>query len=250
MHRFGSHVIALVAGAVVISGCVSSTGGAYDHECGAGKLVQMSLIDLSSSGRDEALLSERLDAIQLDAERVIDCEGRLMVVGWSSSSAASRELFNRPLSTTGATEIGRDRKISKAIEGIMSDIRESVDASFGVIDPNGSDLSGAFALVADRRASLGDDQVLEVHIYTDAISTTGATAINDPLLTKEVVQDMVASQQSPNLAGARISLFGVGKVGGTVQPPQDYIAVIRAYAEAMCKATGASCRTFTSIVVG
>jgi len=250
MHRFGSHIIALMAGAVVISGCVSSSGGAYDHECAGGKLVQMSLIDLSSSGRDEALLSERLDAIQLDAERVIDCEGRLMVVGWSSSSAASRELFNRPLSTIGATEVGRDRKIPKAIEGIMSEIRESVNASFDVIDPNGSDLSGAFALVADRRASIRDEQVLEVHIYTDAISTTGATAINNPLLTKEVVQDMVTSQQSPNLTGVTISLFGVGKVGGTVQPPQDFISVILAYAEAMCKVTGASCRAFTSIVLG
>ncbi len=232
---------------VLVAGCSTSSTGAYQYDCPEGKLVQLSLLDVSSSGRSEDVLGERLDAIQVDAERVADCEGTLSVMAWSLSSAASTMLFRGDLATSGATEIGRDRKIEKKISETMESIRTALTGAFEKIDPTGSNLAGAFALAADQKLTLKDGEFLEVRIYGDAISTVGSDSINSPMITVEEVNKLVENLTPVDLDGVRVTLVGVGKTGGSIQPPQDYINVVRAYADAMCKHSGATCTILTSI---
>lgn len=233
--------------AVLAASCTTSSVGAFDYDCPEGKLVQLSLLDLSSSGRAEDVLSERLDAIQVDAERVADCGGSLAVVAWSLSSAASTVLFRGDLATSGATEIGRDRKIEKKTLETMESIRAGLKGAFEKIDPTGSNLAGAFALAADQKLTLKDGENLEVRIYGDAISTVGPDSINDPMITIEQASRLVESLAPVDLIGVSVTLVGVGKTGGALQPPQDYINVVRAYADAMCRHSGATCTILTSI---
>ena len=233
--------------AIFAAGCSTSSAGAFDYECPNGKIVLFSLLDLSSSGRTDDILAERLNAIQVDAERVADCEGTLVVTGWSLSSAASTTLFQGDLATTGATEIGRDRKIERVVSETMDSIRDALPDAFAKIDPKGSSLSGAFALAADRNLSLKDGEYLEIRIYGDAISTVGPDSINDPSITLDDVNTIVGSLAPVDLNGVNVTMVGVGKSGGIVQPPQDYINIVRAYADAVCRHTGAVCTTLTSI---
>jgi hypothetical protein len=226
---------------------VAGEGGAYDFDCPTSQLVQLSIIDVSESGRDEKLIGERLDAIQQDAEFVTDCEGTLIVRAASGSAANAEPLFSGRLGASGATEIGRDRKIPAVVEETMVEIRETLNSALARATPQGNDLIAMFAIVSDATAQFVDEDVdLRAAIYTDAISTTGTAAINSPNLSRAAIQDIVAEQRPPRLDGASLSIRGVGRVGGTVQPPQDFVDLVTDYARDLCDATGADCAVFTS----
>lgn len=233
---------------LVLGACsTSATGGAYDFTCPEAPLVQVSILDISESGRDQKLIGERLDAVQADAEFVTDCEGTLVVTAGSGSVANADVLFSGRLSTSGATEIGRDRKIPKAVETTMEEIRSSLNDALASGSAQGNDLTAMFALVADIATQYANDEVdLRAHLYTDAISTTGGAAINQPGLDRAAVLEIVAAQPVPRLDGVSISVRGVGRVGGAVQPPQDFVDAVTAYARGLCEATGASCTVLTS----
>lgn len=229
-------------------GCsTTGEGGAYDFECPAEPLVQLSVIDVSESGRDEKLIAERLDAVQADAEFVTDCDGTFVVRAASGSVANAELLFSGRLGTSGATEIGRDRKIAAAVEETMLEIRENLNVALSRATPQGNDLIAMFAIVADVAAQFVDQEVdLRATLYTDAISTTGAAAINEPNLNRTEILDIVAAQRLPRLDGLSLSIRGVGRVGGAVQPPQDYVDTVTDYARGMCEATAANCSILSS----
>lgn len=238
----------LLPAILVLGACsTSAAGGAYDFTCPDAPLVQLSIIDISESGRDEKLIGERLDAVQADAEFVTDCDGTLVVTAGSGSVANADVLFSGRLSTSGATEIGRDRKIPETVEATMEEIRTSLNDALASGSPQGNDLTAMFALVSDVATQFANQDVdLRANLYTDAISTTGGAPINEPGLDRAAVLELVAAQQVPRLEGVSISVRGVGRVGGSVQPPQDFVDVVTDYARGLCEATGASCTVLTS----
>ena len=239
----------LVIGFVlVLAGCsTTGEGGVYDFDCPTSPLVQLSVIDVSESGRDEKLIGERLDAVQAIAEFVTDCEGTFIVRAGSSSVANSELLFSGRLGTKGSTEIGRDRKIPAAVEEVMTEIRATLNAALAATTPQGNDLTALLAMVSDFASQFdGEDADLRATLYTDAISTTGLASINQPNLDRTTIQQIVADQRLPRLDNVNVSIRGVGRVGGSLQPPQDYVDLVNDYARSMCNATGASCTVLTS----
>lgn len=236
---------------LVLGACsTSAAGGAYDFTCPETPLVQLSIIDVSESGRDEKLIGERLDAVHSDAEFATDCDGTLVVMAGSGSVANADVLFSGRLSTSGATEIGRDRKIPEAVEATMEEIRTALNDTLASGSPQGNDLTAMFALVSDVATQFANDDVdLRANLYTDAVSTTGGAVINEPGLDRATVLELVAAQPMPRLEGVSISVRGVGRVGGAVQPPQDFVDVVTDYARGLCEATGASCTVLTSTAV-
>ena len=233
----------------VLAGCDSKAPVSFNYQCPEKHLVQLDLIDLSSSGRSKDILDERLKAIQLDVERVTDCEGTFTVVAWSVSSAASFTVFQGTLSTSGATEIGRDRKIPKAVAQTMVKVRAGLTEAFAKVDPVGSDLFGAFSLAEDQNKILGQNEYLEINIFTDAITNVPPGSVNEPGLSEDQIIQLAERATQINLRDVQVKLIGIGKTGVEVtQPPQDYILLLRSYAEAMCKNTRAKCVTLTAII--
>jgi hypothetical protein len=241
----------IVAGAVAVmslAACGDSEGG-YDYVCPETAPVQLLVLDLSSSGRNEAILAERLDAVQVDAEFVADCDGELLVLGWSGSSTASKLLYAGRIEVVGATEIGKDRQIPEAVDQVMTEIRRNVQAALNELPSSNNDFLGGLFLVADViQGRRGETGPVTVHMYTDAISTGGDAPINSPDLTPEAVARVVAAQTVPGLGGVEMRIYGVGRVGGETQPPQDYIGVVQDYALGLCRKTGAACSVFTTVV--
>lgn len=239
-----------VATTIVLASCASGGGsGSFDYDCPADGLVEVSLVDISASGRNEVILGERLDAVQVAGEKAADCDGELVAIAWSGSSSSSKILFSGTIPIAGATEIGRDRKIPAAISKVMDEIRSNLSVALKDIAPDKSDLAGAFYLLGDvASARAGQGKVLEVNVFTDAISTGGNTRINDPGLTKDRIQAIVAAQSLPTLEGMNVSIRGVGRVAGVAPPPQDYIQLVQEYASGMCAKTGANCSIFTTVV--
>lgn len=241
--------MAPLAALALISACGETSGSGYDYACPDVPPVQLSVLDLSSSGRDAAILAERLDAVQVDAEYVADCDGELLVLGWSGSSTASKLLYAGEIEVVGATEIGKDRQIPEAVDEVMTEIRRNVQAAVGELPADNNDFVGGLYLVADViQGRRGDDATVTVHMYTDAISTGGEAPVNSPNLTPEEVARIVAAQTVPGLGGVEIKVYGVGRVAGQVQPPQDYIGLIQTYVTGLCQKTGGACSVFTTVV--
>jgi hypothetical protein len=248
-----TRIASTAACSLIVASCSGSIGagsGGFDYECPEGaSLVQVSLIDLSKGGLDEALIGERLDSIQVDAERTADCDGSLVVVSWAGSSASAEVLFDGPVPVAGATEIGKDRKIPGAVTKVMEEVRANLNGAIETSGQQGGDLVGAFTVIADVVGREGgDDRAVWVNVYTDGVSTSGDAPVNDPNLSQSDVDSLVAAQNMPGLEGVTIALRGIGRVAGSVQPPQDYIDLVQTYAMGLCEATGAACSVSTSAV--
>ena len=85
-------VASLIFGLSTGCAAVGSDASNYNFVCEDGPPEQLSLLDVSTSGRDLDILAERLNAIQVDAERVADCDGSLTVVAWGGSASTSEVL--------------------------------------------------------------------------------------------------------------------------------------------------------------
>ncbi len=230
-----------------LTGCDSRPKAIFNFECPEKKLVQLDLLDLSSSGRASDVLGERLKSIQMDVERVTDCEGEFSLVAWSASSASSYKIFQGALKTVGATEIGRDRKISDAVSQTMAEIRSGLTDAFERVNPVGSNLFGAFSIAEDRLKTLGPNDELEIVIYSDAITNVSQYSVNKAGLTEEQAIKSAQITSGIELEGVKVSMIGVGKTGNEIpQPPQEYVLMVRIYAEEMCKITKAFCTILTA----
>jgi hypothetical protein len=245
--RAGS-ISGAVLAVLALAGCSSmgSSSGDYDFDCPEGGLAQVTLLNLSNGSRSEIIIAERLDAIQNDVERAFDCEAQFTLAAWSSSSASTVVLFSGQLLTSGASEIGRDRKIKDATDEVMTEIRTKLEESLAIIDGSKSDMTAAFAIAADRFQVTPAGTQKRLTILADGISTTGTAENNSPTLTED---DMIRLAQTLNpvdLAGAEVAILGVGRIAGAEQPPEDYVAKLRAYLTEMCGLTGATCRVASS----
>ncbi len=231
---------------LALTGCDSQSKAIFNFECPEKKLVQLDLLDLSSSGRASDVLDERLKSIQIDVERVTDCEGEFSLVAWSASSASSYEIFQGTLKTAGATEIGRDRKISNAVSQTMAEIRSGLTDAFERVNPVGSNLFGAFSIAEDQLKTLGPNDELEIVIYSDAITNVSQHSVNQAGLTEEQAIKSAQIASGIELVDIRVSIIGVGKTGNKIsQPPQGYVLMLRIYAEEMCRITKGVCTILT-----
>ena len=232
--------------AVVLAACGSMSHGAggydYDDTCPDNTLLTILDFDLTASGRDEALLAERLDDAQIEIERTADCGGRLIAGAHSNSSAATVTLLDIELHPEGATEIARDRKLGPLVDQTMAQLRTEIDAAMDRLPADGSDLTAAMRFVSDQASRhASDNTTIDVTIYTDAISNVGPLALNDPGVTVDDAARTAAEAPDPATAGINeLRIEGIGHVAGTNQPPSDYVEVITTQTGAYLDRTGAT----------
>lgn len=244
-----SIVILSVAAVLTTLGACGNVDSAseYDFECGETSSSLLSVVNVSAGARDATILGERLNRIQVDVERALDCESRFTLIAWSSSSASSRTIFDAELSTKGASEIGRDRKIADAAKDAMSEIRDELQAALETIDGSSSDMTAAFSIASDFVQGLSGDVEPEITIYADGISTTGLAPNNSPTMTAQEMIEQFSSLSSWDLGDVPIAVFGVGRVGGTEQPPEDYVNKLRTYMSELCDMASTNCRVATTV---
>ena len=246
--RVSLGILAAVMALTSLGACGNvGSSSEYNFECSEAETSLLSIVSLSSGARDEAILGERLNSIQVDVERALDCESRFTLIAWSSSSASSQMIFDAELATKGASEIGRDRKIPDAAKDVMSEIRDEVQAALDAIDGSTSDMTSAFSIASDFVQSLEPEVEAEVTIYADGISTAGLAQNNSPTMT---IDDMVSGFSSLaqwDLGETPVLVVGIGRVGGAEQPPEDYVNKLRAYMTQMCEMASTNCRVATTV---
>lgn len=199
-------------------------------------LEALAFLDLTASGRDEAILADRLDVLQVELERVADCEGRATVIGFTSSTAAHSLLLDHSFDGDGATEIARDRNIPDQISSAMAEIRENIDLSLDKLPADGTDVNAIFLLAADRLGSIDPASTVELYGFTDGITTTGTINVDQPDLTPEQAIELADTAVAANLSGiTRVEIRGIGKVAADAQPPTDYVTAVTAHVTELCR---------------
>lgn len=241
-------LLAAVAAPLLAScAAIGSRASDYNFDCPDVPLLQLALIDVSASGRDPEILGERLNAVQVDAERVADCDGELAVVAWGGSASSSRTLYSSQLRVSGASEIGRDRRIPEVVGEVMGEIRSALNDFLPSTPASGLDMLASFSIVSDFvRSRQADMAGISVHIYADGVATAGSAQVNVPGLSAARVAEIVAEQTLPDLRGVSIAMYGIGRVGGGSQPPQQVVDSTLLYAQSLCEATGAVCSTYST----
>lgn len=245
-----------ILAAVVLAACgsMSHAAGGYDYDdtCPDNTLLTIVDFDLTASGRDEALLAERLDDAQIEIERTADCGGRLIAGAHSNSSAATVTLLDIELHPEGATEIARDRKLGPLVDDTMDQLRSEIEAAMDRLPADGSDLTAAMRFVSDQASRhASDTTTIDVTIYTDAISNVGPLALNEPGATLDDAARTAAAAPDPATAGINeLRIEGVGHVAGTNQPPSDYVDVITTQTRAYLDRTGATHTDALTALVG
>lgn len=241
---------------LLIAACgLAETGGDYSYTCPEADngddsfLEVLAFLDLSASGRDEAILADRLDVLQVELERVADCEGRATVIGFTSSTAAHSVLLDREFHAEGATEIARDRDIPELIGPAMDEIRENIEIALDKLPADGTDVNAIFLLAADRLGSVNSASTVELYGFTDGITTAGDSNLNQPELTSEQAVELAHLATATDLTGiSRVEIRGVGKVAADAQPPSDYVNAITAHVTELCRrATSTTDATICSV---
>lgn len=229
-----------------VTACGRPSTETFSFDCTNGA-QRLELVDVTNSRQSEVLVTSVLEHLKAVAEEAADCESRFTVIAYGSSAAASEVLFDGVLSPAGATEIARDRQISATVRPVLAEVESNLTASLVTLQSDVSDPVAAFTLIGDWLTSSDGTGVRKVDILSDMIGTTGALNMNSPSIDPSVViTQHLPLVELPELSGVAVVMEGVGQVASNPQPPTDFLEAVRALAQALCEATGATCTTVTT----
>ena len=247
----------LMLGGLTLSACSNiqahgdtATAKAIIASCAKGeKVAGVASVDATASGGGNTLSSERLTAIGDLASRVALCGGILKVSAFTSSSAATTTLFEGPIPLQGATDRARARRVGKAVDKVLAEIKAAYPVGVQGLSGGGSDIVAQFRLAAEHARQLGDGHRLRLLVLTDGFQNAGTNVVK-AAKSPGGAEQAAAQFEVPDLSGANVTVAGVGKVDGTA-PPTKIVDGLKAFYQALCERTGAeSCTIVTDHAAG
>lgn len=226
---------------LLLASCTSGHGTAgadaqIAASCPAKPIASTAATDVSGSFQSEALKTATLGAIATEVRRTAICGGHLRVFAFASSTGATAMLYDADLLVDAPTENGRLRKAGKLAAQVMATITEQYELALTGVIGSGSDPLGMLMLFEQINALYPDHELSNL-LVTDGVITVGIdpTAVPDI----EAARALADQQTVPSLAGAEVSIVGVGKQG-TGELPSSVIANLTAFWEQVCQNTSAA----------
>ncbi len=202
-------------------------------------------LDARGSLRGRQLTVARLAAIENLATKVAVCGGgRLRVVAFGPSPAATATVFDDGLHPTGATENARLIRVPGIVSEAVGEVEQGLPAAFRQLTRSGADPVAQLTAARDFSDELGPRDALFVLIETSGLTRMSAR------LTKATAVKLARQVSVPELHGATVTFAGLGRVGAGPPPSTITIEALRAYFGTVCRRTGARCRAVTDIAVG
>ncbi len=202
-------------------------------------------LDARGSLRGRQLTVARLAAIENLATKVAVCGGgRLRVVAFGPSPAATATVFDDGLHPAGATENARLIRVPGIVSKAVGEVEQGLPAAFRQLTRNGADPVAQLAAARDFGDELGPGTAVVVLIETSGLTRMTAR------LTKATAVKLARQVSVPDLHGATVTFAGLGRVGAGPPPSTTTIEALRAYFETVCRRTEARCRAVTEIAVG
>jgi hypothetical protein len=201
-------------------------------------------IDGTGSSNSNAILDERMAAIEQIVRRTAICSGHLRVIVFAGSSAATAPLFDGPLHLGGATANARLKRVPALVSSTMEQIKKAYGPAVAALSGGGSDISAQYRLASEWTQQLGGNYKLHLYVLTDGFQNVGVN-LGARALTKQEAVALAAQAAVPPLPGASVVVAGLGRVVGT-PPPSNVVEGLVAYYDALCKkATAARCVSVT-----
>jgi len=213
-------------------------------ECDPDQLeVDFVALDSSNSSDSDAIHQSRLAVLEELARRSVVCEGRIVVVRFTSTAASTDTVIDESFALAGATDNAKLRRAPDEIARVQTLLTDEVDGSASSLPEGGSDVLGMYNLAAQLVGQLKGPAALHVTLLTDGFTNVGIkldrkTKIDD-------VDGLVDATDVPDLPGASITVAGLGDVAGKAVRSSAVEALI-AYYDGICdKAKAASCVSVT-----
>lgn len=211
----------------------------------ASRIAAFLASDESGSRRGLTAQPAQQAVIRGVAERTAICGGHLRVVLFAGSTI-SVPVYDGELRLDGATENARFRKVPKLVADVMVQINDALPTAEAQLPDSATDVVGQMQPGAEYVAQLstGGKFHLEEIILTDGIQTAGAD-LEDPALTESQATDLAGTLAVPDLTGAQVRLIGIGRQADGSLLPTPYVAALKAFHNAICQRTQASCVVVT-----
>jgi hypothetical protein len=195
-------------------------------------------IDGTGSSASEQITAERMAAIESVARTTAICSGRLRVILFSASSAATVTLFDGPLPLHGATDNARLKRVPQVVGEVMATIRQAYAPAVAALPGGGSDITSQLRLASEWISQLGGDFRLHLYLFTDGLDTVRAKSAAQAL-SKQRAAALADRTAVPNLPEASVTVARLGRVAGA-PPRSEVVEGLVAYYDALCRRTGAS----------
>lgn len=232
----------ILASTLVLASCASSGHGSTAGDaqiaasCPDKPIASTTAIDVSGSFQSDTVKTTAMDAVNAEVRRVAICGGHLRVFAFASSTGATAMLYDGDLQVDAPTENAQLRKAGKLADETTASISEQYDAALTGVTGNGSDPLGMLNLLAQSNA-LYPEHTLVNQLVTDGVITIGIDPTGVP--DTEAARVLADQQAVPSLAGADVSIVGIGKQG-TGELPSAVIVSLTAFWEQVCTNTGAA----------
>lgn len=234
--------ITLTLGLGLLSGCAGRAPGELGESqaifatCPKDKPVSSFMLgDGTASGDSEAIVSERLQAIEKVVRRTAICGGHATVALFSTGSSATVTILNRDLVLPGATVNSRLRQVPKLVESVMTEVTAAYGPALAQLPGGGTDVTGMYRLLGEQAAQFPDAH-LEAYLLTDGLDT-GLTI--DHALTEDEAAAIAEQVSVPALPGASVTTVGLGRVAGDPVPSDVVDGLVNVY-DALCARSGAA----------
>lgn len=232
----------------VLAGCkdTSSSPSGFSQlqsmasDCGHVERDTAIASDESATSRGATSLPERQSVIREAITRTAVCSGTFELRIFAGSSVGL-VVITRSLSTSGATETARLRKVSKLVDQVMADIDQTLPAVRAALPGGATDIVGQYQTAAEffAQASVTDPKATRsLTILTDGIQTA-APSLADQSLTTSVATKLAESVTTEQVGNVDVRVLGIGRVNGDEQLPTDYVDALKAFHRKVCERSGA-----------
>lgn len=254
--REARKVLAILGLTASLAAFVSACGGVgavtkLNHlrqvakSCPGSPVAAFVALDARGALRGRQLTVARLAAVRSLATKVAVCGGgRLKVVAFGPSSAATATVFDDGLHPMGATENARLIRVPGIVSKAVGEVEQGMPAAFRQLTRNGADPVAQLAAARDFSDELGPGNAVFV-----LIETSGPPHLITPGFTKAAAVKLARQVSAPDLRGATVTFAGLGRVGAGAPPATTTIDALRTYFETVCRRTGARCRAVADIAV-
>lgn len=198
----------------------------------------MVAIDGTGSSTSDAILAERMTAIESIVRTTAICSGRLKVVVFASSSAATVTLFEGSLQLDGATDNARLKRVDRLVSDVMAKVRQVYQPAVTSLVQGGSDITSEYRLAEEWIKQVGTPFRLQLVMLTDGFQNVGVD-LGARALSKQEAEALANQVAVPKLPGASVVVAGLGRVTG--QPaPSNVVEGLVSYYDALCHHTEAA----------
>lgn len=236
--------VSTLALATLLTGCqlplttATSSDGAWANTCPSAGRKVAALVEVDASGstpytRVEGAFAQ---ALRDRAARVAMCGGELRVAAFAGSDAGTIPLFDGPVPVQGSTTIAKARRVPAAVDTVVAAVSKRFPLHTATLAP-GSDIVGQFTSAEQFAAQLGSSYVLDFVVVTDGLDnqTVSTNDITDMPSAKKLGQIVAV----PSLAGAWVTVVGLGEDAGQPVDTDDAAALTVFYAE-LCRRSSAT----------